>query len=697
MGLVTACHGDKPKATMDAGPVPARSIDAEGGPEAQLPMHATPSLAEHSGAYLGDVESCGACHPDAFAQQQASAHAFASFNNPVYRAAVETLRGEEGHKPSLVCAGCHDLALLADEAMERPVAASDPRAHKGVTCRLCHGVASAVLDGNGHFTLTATPLPIPADGDQESLQRHKRAVKPAPVSELCGGCHQSFLSRASGNEDVLNGQNELRAWADSAYAGQGASRIDSVATADCVDCHMPRVPAPLGDVAAKNGRIASHQSLGGHTWLAAMRTDAQQLREQRAVLSKAVTLDVIRAPHGDQELAFDVVIRNVGVGHRFPGGVRDAANTVVRVTVRDAKGRVILQSAKGDHAHVLRSYMADVDGRLLNARETHRFAASIADHTIAPRDVAVVRYRGERPKEQSAHTVEVELVHRSRSEAVAKAACTESRSRRGKAYTRAAASLEGQALDGCVPQPESVIASTTRILDTSASSDFQRMYEHGLGLLHEMQERVASAEVSLQAALSAAQSDEQRAMALVALGQVASRQGRIDDSLKHFDLAAQLISKHPAIAASRGDAFARVWRWTAAAAAYQDAVALAPGNASLWRRYALALGSSGEREKAMRAAQRGLQLSPRNADLLRVQALALRETHESSLAMESYLAHRGPDNRGAIIKRCIDRSAVCAREALPVHEHALLSPGTKLMRVVGEQSEFSLGMPVSGQ
>lgn len=684
LGLATACSSGGSKGAIDAAAVRAsvsdagaaleRSSDAAESRTARLPGLATPALAGLSGAYLSDVESCGACHPDAFAQQQASAHAFASFNNPIYRVAVETLRDEASADASLVCAGCHDAALLADGAMQSEIAADDPRAHNGVSCRLCHGIRSASRDGNGDFVLAAVPLPVPKDGDLASVARHKEAVALAPVSELCGSCHQSFLSPASGNSDVLLGQNELRSWADSAYTGQGASRIDSVEPADCVTCHMPKVPALLGDVAASEGRIASHQVLGGHTWLAAMRHSPKQEAEQRAVLATAVTVDVMDERQEGLEVTLDVVIRNIGVGHRFPGGVRDAANTGVRVVVQDASGRILLQSALGDEEHVLRSYVADALGRLRNVRETHTFAATIADHTVAPRDVAIVRYKGRLAKGQQAHTIHVELVHRSRSEAVAQAACGESRSRRGKAFANAAVLLGREPIDACVPQPTTVIAKTTRELGALGKPSFQRSYEHGLGLLHELQERVGAAMPSLQQALALAETDVQRAMALVALGQLASRQGRVDDALAYFEQAENAIPVHPAIAAGRGDAFAKVWRWPAAAAAYKSAVALAPGNASLWRRYALALGSAGQREEALQAARRGLELSPRNPDLLRVQALALEAAGEREEAMESYLANRGPDNRGTIIKRCIDRSAQCAREALPVHEHRLVTP-----------------------
>ena len=692
LGLAASCRGGGGSeaateaaidAAIDAGIDAAIDAGAFGNAEAlaptpSIPGPAGPGLAGLGGVYLADVESCGACHPDAFEQQQASVHALASFNNPIYRVAVERLRADKGHEASDMCAGCHDAALLADGAMEGSVEAPDPRAHNGVSCRLCHGIETAGRDGNGSFTLGATPLPIPVDGDPASLLRHKEAVAPPPISELCGSCHQSFLSPGSGNEYFLGGQNEMLAWANSAYAGQGAARIDQVEAKDCVGCHMPKVAAPRGDVvAAKTGTISSHRSLGGHTWMAAMRGDSVQQGRQEEFLALSATVDSMPVSWDGNELAIDVVVRNTGVGHRFPGGVRDSANTRIQVTVLDAAGRVLLRSAPGDGAHVLRAYLADAEGTLLDERETHRFAALVADHTIPPRDVAVVRYRGVLLPGATPAVVTTELIHQSRSAELAVLSCAESRSARGQRFARRAAEWGAGAADACAPQPQTVIARSSRAIDDEAGADFDRLYEHGLGLLHELQERADAAGPSLQAALAAASGDREQAMALLALGQLASRVGRVDEALALLARAERLVPAIAAIPASRGDALAKVWRWHEAADAYAEAVALAPGNASLWRRYALALGSSGQ--DGLAAAQTGLALAPRDADLLRVQALALRDRKAGSQAraMESYLTHRGADNKGAIIQRCTERSALCAREALPVHEHRLLAPSTR--------------------
>jgi hypothetical protein len=325
------------------------------------------------------------------------------------------------------------------------------------------------------------------------------------------------LSPATGNQDFLAGQSEMIAWADSAYAASGTARVDSVEAKTCVQCHMAKVDATQGDAAADGeGKVSSHYFLGAHTWLAAMRRDDEQLARSKAFLKGVATIDVIGGLSIDakgeatSELVVDIVVRNTGVGHRFPSGVRDAANTWIDVEVLANDGTARLRSAQGSRAHRLQAYLADASGTLLHTRETHRFAALVADHTIAPRDVAVTRYRGALPAGLRVGQVRARLLHQSRGDALAAASCEESRSSRGRAYAKATRSLGRAKIDACIAPPITVIAEVTRAIGDQGSTSFDRCYEHGMGLLHEVQERVDSARPSLEAALALAAGDATR-------------------------------------------------------------------------------------------------------------------------------------------------------------------------------------------
>jgi tetratricopeptide (TPR) repeat protein len=415
--------------------------------------------------------------------------------------------------------------------------------------------------------------------------------------------------------------------------------------------------------------------------------DAEQEERVRAALIGAVSVDipVVRvgsawyAPQDrfevepNDEISIDVVIRNVGVGHHFPGGVRDAQYTRVELEVTSAD--VSLRSAaEADEVHFLRALAADRSGALLFERQTHEFAAVVADHTIAPRDARVIRYRGRAPTGMRGRVrLLARVVHQSRNPQLQKASCVHHRSKRGQRFASAAP----RAIDPCTKMPETLIAEVTRDSGVaSAANAAQRLYHHGNALLHEVQEHLGEAEASYAAALALAGEDAVlRDRIVIGMAEVASRTGRVERALRLTDEVAPRWPKAAVWARIRGDALARVWRWPKAAEAYREAARRAPGNASLWRKLAVAEGSAGRDREALEAAQRGLRLLPRDADCLRVQALSLRDLGAApqvvEAAMKAYDEYRTPDELGEIRRRCAAGSRHCAREVVPVHEHRL--------------------------
>jgi tetratricopeptide (TPR) repeat protein len=687
-------------------------------PRASPPL--APSQTEIVGALTGDTvtetESCAGCHADAAAQWRSSAHAFASFNNPVYRVAVDRFRSSVGKEASRFCAGCHDVALLVDGAMSGEVAPADPRAHGGVTCRVCHGIEDTRSDGNGGYVLASSPIPIPRDGDDESLRAHRARVALAPLrmASMCGACHRSFLSPETGNAAHLVGQDELGSWRRSVYAGSLAARIDEqTAYAECRTCHMPPEDAPLGDAAAKGGTIRSHRFAGAHTWLAAMRGDRAQLAAEHATLRGAASIDVAVAVGADgtrtlpadgapvrpgESMIFDVVVRNERVGHRFPGGVLDAQDTWIELEVKDARGRRLSESGivhgvAGDEttAHVLRAVQADERGAPLLLRETDLFRTPVFNRTIAPRDAEVVRYRFDVPRNLDARAlplhVTARLRHRSRGLELAHAACADSRTPRGAAFAREIANRTGAPLDPCVPEPVTDVADGDVWIGNgwqartrpSRLPEWRRLYDHALGLLRAQQETVDDARPSLQKALGAAipDRDRGRAMLLEALAQVAIREGRTDEALGRLDEAESLTPEHPAIAHARGVALASVWRWTEAVDPLARAAFASPLDDVLWSRLAIAYGSADDPGGALAASSHGLELSPRDADLLRVQALALERLGAKpdlvARARDAFQRWRPPDDAPAIKNACARKLPWCAAEKLPVHVHSMVA------------------------
>ena len=676
------------------------------------------------GAMLSDVDSCATCHPDAAAQWSTSAHSFASFGNPIYRVNVELMRHELGDKTSQHCGGCHDMPLMVDGMMTsgKPVPAADLRSHSGVTCRLCHGIQSTSKDGNGSYVWNRTPIEAPALNDPASVARHKAQVSTkSQGTELCVGCHRGFLSPDMGMPVHLSGLDEPGAWRNSAWNGNGMGRVDKVEKKTCIDCHMePEVAsaAEYGGLRGDKPTLASHRFLGGHTWMASMRGDGEHLARLRAKLEGVASIDIagarVEQPSGatwflpadgapvapGSTMALDVVLRNLLVGHRFPGGVLDIQDTWIELDVTDAKGSRIASSGL-DHetnpddedTHVLRTLVVDEGGNVLEQHEMASFRTQIQTQTLAARESQVTRYTFTVPAKVALPlSVTAKLPHRGRTLKMQAAVCAAARTIEGKAFIAGAQGARDVALDPCRPQPITLIAQTQVQLGAGAKLStarpaWEREYEHGMALVNTVTERLEEAKHVLEKSLADApkvgtgqlagprsgaegaaevNAKRARAMVLVQLGWVASKQGRVEDALALVAEARGLLpAPGPAVLdAIATDALARVWKWDEAVAPAQACTERAPGNSAAWMLYARVLGSTGDNAGALAAATKGLELAPRDPDLLRSQATALAalKRPEADAALAAYDRFRSPDNSAELRIACAADSKRCARD-----------------------------------
>ncbi|HEX4456041.1 MAG TPA: tetratricopeptide repeat protein [Kofleriaceae bacterium] len=668
--LAFACRRD---VVITHGDLPAARIPSASGAFAPSLVAITGTRDADTGTTLADVDSCASCHPDAAAQWSSSAHSFASFGNPIYRYDVELVRGSLGKAASQHCGGCHDLPLLVDNMMTsaEPIPAGDLRAHSGVTCRLCHGVARTTFDGNASYVWNATPPDAPVLGDAASIARHKQQVTTTIDSSLCIGCHRGFLPRELGLPSHLGGVDETGAWQSSAWTGNDIALLDRVEPKTCIDCHMERVPASPGELGAKHGTIASHRFVGGHTWMASMRGDAEQLALTQAKLEGAASIDVAGpSARAGARLEFDVVIRNLLVGHRFPGGLLDVQDTWVEVAVADRRGRRLADSgfahatdADDRDAHVLRTLIVDADGELLDEHQLTKFRAQIATRTLAPRAAQAIRYGFVVPSDAALPlSVTARLRHRSRTLHMQAEACRAAQTPEGRAFIAGARGARGVELDPCKPQPITLVAEAHVVLGERAA-DWQRLYDHGMALAATIVTRLPEARAVLELAHERAPDPRARAMVAVQLGWVAARQGRIADVLAYAREAREQ-SDAPAIDAFVADAYVRANRWADAIAPAKSCTERAPKNAAAWALYARVLVAIGDHRSALAAATRGLELAPRDADLLRSQATALAALHDprAEAAQAAYVTYRAPDDAAGLRIRCAQRSATCARD-----------------------------------
>ena len=702
----------------------APALPQSGGPFGPSFTHVD-DAGDELGARLADSgDSCASCHAEVVAQWQGSAHAAASFDNPIYRVSVERFRAAQGNEASRMCAGCHDIALLVDGAMDSEVVPTDPRAHAGVGCLVCHGIVETRPDGNGSYRLRGDDPAIPLQDDPASLSAHRARMGGATLrtAALCGACHKSFLSTDTGHDHHLAGADDFGAWRRSVHAGSHLDRVDAeLPQRRCADCHMPRVAASRGDAAAEEGTVRSHRFPGGHTWLAAMQGDDAQREASETLLKRAATLRVsaVRRTGGDpmlpadgariaagEEVTLELTIRNLGAGHRFPGGTLDALDTWVEVTVVDARGEMVASAGTrwrdgvlDDSLHRLHATILDGEGQPVPERAIERFRAPGYDHTILPRDRQLVRFGFAAPAalgpERWPLAVSAKLLHRSREPALQKAACELSRASSGRAWAEARARRGRPPIDPCDPLPVTMLAEHRVTLaeggatETAAPPEPPALsaevavlaLDHGAAWAHALVEEVDRARPSFELALRALEGEtsrrarRMRATALLGLAGVAARQGRISEMEQWLGAAEGVVPGEPAYAWLRGRALSSVWRHAEAIPWLRVAAAGAPEDDRAWSALALASGSAGRHQAALSAARRALTLTPRAPDPLRTQALALRGLGRSEIevrtALQAYLEHRRPDDGPALRSRCSMDVAGCARERTPNHVHPL--------------------------
>ncbi|HEX5059165.1 MAG TPA: tetratricopeptide repeat protein [Kofleriaceae bacterium] len=665
-----------------------------------------------TGTMLADVDSCATCHPDVAAQWSSSAHSFASFGNPIYRFDVELVRHDLGKTPSRHCGGCHDMPLMVDGLMtgDAPIPASDLRAHSGVTCRLCHGVQQTTHDGNGSYVWNAAPIDAPVLGDAASIAKHKKQVTTKVDTELCVGCHRGFLSPDMTMPVHLSGIDEPGNWRNSAYTGNGMARIDNVEKQNCIDCHMQRTQVSSAELGAKQGSVASHRFVGGHTWMAAMRGDTEQLKLTRAKLEGAASIDVAGArvvkdgKPGDwhlpadgapvepgTRLELDVVIRNLLVGHRFPGGVLDIQDTWVELELVDAKGKRIAASGlrhetdpNDEDTHVLRTLVVDKNGEVLERHEMGQFRTQVATQTLAPREAQAVRYAFDVPARIALPVaVNARLRHRARTLKMQAATCEAARTEEGKAFIAGARGARYVDFDPCKPQPVTLVAQTRIEIGAGAKIStarpaWERIYEHGMALGAMVVLRVPEAAAVLDVAYKLAPDARAKAMVAVQLGWVASKLGKLDTALARVKEARELLAttvapgqpapNPPVFDALTADVYMRLNKYKEAVAPAKSCTERAPSNASAWSVYARALVAVGDYTKALETARKGLELSPRDPDLLRSQATSLAALKDPQMeaAQNAYVRFRVPDEAAVLRIRCAKGEARCYRNRNPV-------------------------------
>lgn len=382
----------------------SKTYDFKFGPNPFTPGNATTTTGTFiPGEMFVPSKRCGNCHTDAHAQWRQSAHGNA-FREPFYQKNVKDLQNQRGIEFTRHCESCHNPAALFSGALTKNSKVKRPFDDDGVSCIACHMIQSVDGRGIGGYVMAEPALLVKEDGtrllggvtDQnilDDIPSHRRAMMRPLLKqpEYCGSCHKSQVPRE------LNDYKFLRAFmvADelqmSSFSKESPHPFYVRDKETCNSCHMKREPAPLFDVSAKEGKLATHRWAAANTAIPYFYKWPEQLdavtkflendalgvdifairRKSSAEVEKfiaPVNRNSFAITPGDRITA-DVVITNKNIGHSFPPELRDFYEAYVEFTVADQKGTVLYRSGfikpnghLDDSAHNYKTYLVKADG-----------------------------------------------------------------------------------------------------------------------------------------------------------------------------------------------------------------------------------------------------------------------------------------------------------------------------------------------
>jgi len=684
------------------------------------------------------AEGCARCHQDVTEQWSTSAHRFASFNNPFYEATIRDLRTESlesnqwidahldtyqaiagpGEVKSKWCAGCHDPALLFTGTMGAVVESASVEAQAGLTCLTCHSIVSIHdQSGNGNYRLDdlgSDGYLFASAGDgtfRRFLHDGALRARPAPHkqrmlkpffkgSEYCATCHKVSLTEPLNNYRWLRGQNDFDAWEDSGISLNAARTFYLPGAARvCQDCHMPPEPAPLGDLAADSGTVRSHRFLAVKTALPYLRDDTETVaRIERFLQDEKLRVDIFALtregatlPEMDlretgpalrpgERISLDVVVRNLGVGHTFPGGTNDSNQGWLEVTVEAPDGTTLAVSGALDEdgrldpsAHVFSALLLDREGRAIDRRNAQDIHVTVFANVIGPGSADIARYELTVPPEMAGSSLRVtaRLLWR----------------KFNQGYTVFAFQANPEGFSRFQDVPEIPVTEIERdvvvfpITDeveggVSSGSDPQRWIlfnDYGIALLGDGNTRLARVAFARVEEMQPSRWDGPLNLAKVALAD-----GDLEGAYQALDRVEALESGNPRAAWVWGQVLQEDGRYEEAVQAYQRVLDSFPGDRATWRALGRTLYLDQQFEAAMTAFSEVLEIDPEDRVSHYHMMLSLRalgREGEAALAEEAYRYYSIDESAQEITRayRLRDEGANLMAQPIPTH---ILRPPT---------------------
>lgn len=751
-GFVSPTHGffPSPASTVSGGRTPLEVFV----PELDEELERRASREARSTGFVSETplgaETCVRCHAEVVEQWSQSAHRFASFNNPFYEATIDDMRGRGPSNPwverhlletsgstsparvkSRWCGACHDPALMLTGVFDGAVDRTSVAAQAGLTCLACHAIET-IQDrtGNGNYRLDdvaddpyvfadaapGTPGGYLHDAALRSKPgaHRRRMLKPFFSESLfCGTCHKVSLRPPLNGYRWLRGQNEFDAWHDSGVSRNAARTFYLPEEARvCQDCHMPPEPAPE-DPAAEDGMVRSHRFVAANTALPWVRGDTDALARTEAFLREdKLRVDVFalrrrgNRPEGDPVMALDassprvapgervvvdVVVRNLGVGHTFPGGTNDSNEGWLEVSLLDSEGNVLAVSGALEPsgevdplAHAYLAVLLDEDGRRIERRDADRIHVTAASNVIGPGTADIGHYEFAVPPGSSGPLrVRARLLWR----------------KFNRAYTRFAfeTNPEGFARFAEVPDlPVTEIAADEVSLQvvSPASGDapgpgdetgaapvddpavpaWVRYNDYGIGLLLEGNTRLATRafeEVEARA--------PERVDGALNLARAALAGGDLQSAYGHLERAEAIRPRDARVAWTWGSVLYEDGRYEQAAAAYRRVLEDFPDDRQAWQNLGRSHYRLGRFEPALEAFGRVLAIDPEDRGAHYFRMLTLRAAgrlEEAEVAEAAFQTFAVDEAAQALTLDYRRQNPGVNLMAQPVHTHTLEPAGS---------------------
>ncbi|MDP6780042.1 MAG: tetratricopeptide repeat protein, partial [Candidatus Latescibacteria bacterium] len=410
---------------------------------------------------------------------------------------------------------------------------------------------------------------------------------------------------------------------------------------------------------------------------------------------------VVLAPGADppalvpgQEVQVDVVVRNQGVGHTFPGGTNDSNEGWLELALLDESGRPMAASGhlEGDGyvdgaSHFYGALLLDGDGKPIERRNAQDIRAEVYTHAIGPGTADVVRYRFQVDPGWAGRTVTLRarLLWR----------------KFDRAYTEFAyrKNPDGFRSFDAVPElPITEIVSDRAHLNVvrrggekaraqsgrPAPLDWLRFNDYGIGLLLQGDTRAAAWAFKKVVEAAPERPDGHRNLARAAVAD-----GDIDTAIHHLERCEEMHPGDPQTAWVWGKALQEAGRYVEAAAAYERVLQDFPEDRQAWKNLGRVRYLSGTREGALEALDRALAIDPEDRmvhyhRMLTLRALGRRK--EAVAAEAAYRKYQIDESAREVTRAFLLEHPDEERESQPIHTHTVpvwRSDGRRLANEAG--------------